>query len=302
MSEPYIEYWYTKTKNSFTRDENYELDRISFKDLERHTNCIDWFHISGFITKETCTEDFYTKFSKYLNWKNGKFLEYVSEEYLLLKLSEIEIASLFSGRKFSEDFCVKAINSEFANEFSFRYRRLLECIIVTQKLSTEFFNKYILSIFDIKPEKNTYNWEIESTKNYIADLSPYYQKFTDEQFLKYVDGNKYFKKFNRFVILSSENNNFSKEFIKAHKKDLNEKSFLTTKQVTNYLSNHKISKNALEIFKDRIDWIALINKAEIKDIEYMFPLCKKEFFNVFIKYSDDIYPRKLDGLRDVLKM
>jgi len=270
-------------------------DTITFEELERHKNCINWEYISNNITKETCTEEFYTRFSDYLNWHRGNFLEYVSEEHLLKKFRIISKDFLFSiKRDLSEDFCIKCLH-DYKN-YNYDYTSILRCIVKNIKnLSNEFIEKYILDRIQKAKAKDTGYSEISLCRGLANELA-FNQKITEEQFLMYVDdsNNEFFTKFLRFVILTKSSNNFSKDFIKSHRKNLNEKSFLETKQVIEYLTTHKMSNGALEVFKNKMDWIGLINRfnLDVNHLEYMIPICKKELFDLFIKHSDKIKNEK----------
>jgi len=300
MSKSYIEYWtpIEKDEDDFTRDITYTTDKISFNDLEKHKNCIDWRYISGNITEETCTEEFYKKFSKHLNWYDGKFLNYVSEDYLFEMRSAINISTLFAkNRQFSEEFISKFIGTIDTENHKFRCA-ITDVINYQKDLSTEFLDKTIFTLFDKTENKDNYYYR-DYTLCSIGDNLTLSQKITKEQFLNYViKYPDYFKKFSRFIALVNPKNEFDGEFIKSNKKGFNEKDFLQTKQVTRYLANNRISEEALKIFKSKLDWVGIINRCENTNaIEYMIPICKKELFDVFIKYSDKVYPRKLDWLR-----
>jgi len=308
MSKPYITY-IAEVEDLERSNEDTVVykainDTITFEELERHKNCINWNYISNSITKEACTRDFYTKFDKHLNWRTGNFLTYVDEDYLLKKIYNIDKFFLFANRKnVSEDFCIKVLKQ--FEDMIYEYNGIIKHIVsYVKNLSNDFIEKYVLDKIQEAKSKDTCYTEISACHTLAQEVA-FKHRITEEQFLKYVNdnNNEYFTKFLRFVILTQSFNNFSKEFIKSNKRNLNEKSFLDTNQVRDYLAEYTLSNNALEIFKSRINYIDLLNKynLDVKHLEYMVPICKKELFDLFIKHSDKVKSdKKLSELGKLL--
>jgi len=298
------------------KDVGRTIKRISFEDLHKYKDCIDWSFISNYITEETCTKKFYDEFIDYLCWRGSYvFLSYVSEEDLVVNFDRIyNLSNLFyNKRNYSEEFCEKCLNYILEKDESknkeyvygtYGYMSSLNGILRTNtNISFDFLEKYLLNII-IKPDTNKHfsNYYYDACNNLVK-----YQKLTEEQYLKYIKPEKladrrYFEKFDRFIALSNVRNNFSKEFIKENRENLNTKEFFKTNQVNEYLAINEISKNALEFFKSKIDFVKLINYcASIEKIAYMYPTCKKEFFDIYMKYSDKIRsPKKLSELATLL--
>jgi len=291
----FIKYYKKEFDNNGNLIDTKEV-KLSFDNMIKHSNCFDWYYLSNNITEDTCTRDFITTFGEHLKWYNGNFLMYVPDDIILKNMNRIDKGSIFSRRQFSEEFCSKILDDilntspKYANDMYFTN---LKYMIKYQKnLSNDFLQKYLFTKITTDKVKGIIpDYRVGELMRNLAEYFP----LTEEQYLIYiVKTSKYTTKFSRFTALVNADSNYSLDFIKNHRKGLNEKAFLNTDQVKYYLSHNKISENALTVFKQRINWIDLINSHETKAevLEYMGKHCKKEIFDTIMKHSDKLNNKK----------
>jgi len=280
-----------------------KLVTISFAELQKYRNCIDWSYICSNITKETCTQEFYTKFFDKLFWNNTHFLNFVEDEDDLTKFSDkISASTLFKTKpNLSEDFCKKYTSRYRDDVESWGYRNVsVEMLKWNKNLTTDFMEEIFQDMCSMDDEYN-------HRKPYIAEaIVDGKQPITTSQYVKYIEGelDGAFSKFKKFAVLVNPRNNFSEKFIREHKRDFNQVSFLGTDQVKELLAftENPISENALRIFKAKIDYVHLLNKLTRPELlDSMVKVCKKELFDVMIKKSGDLKNQNnLDYLKRIM--
>ena len=300
MSDRFIQY----EINKFCSDKEPEIKTISFEHLKQHSACIDWQLISDNVTEETCTKEFYDIFNDYLQWNNSNFIAYVDEKDLYDndRIEKISLYHLFRAKPdLSEKFCryvIELYNKNNGCRYHYYNTAYREILTHNINLSTEFIEETFKKLLtDEVP-----SYEKESYVNVLARN----QKITEEQYSDYVECRElrgYFRKFIKFIVLSNPKNNYSIDFIKSHRLDMNQRAFFNTEQVMEFISKNPISKNALEVFKTKINYIDLLNTHALGEeiLDNMVSVCKKELFDTLIKNGDQLHnDNNLNYLKSIL--
>jgi len=273
----------TNDEKKFIKCVNYDGEKykIPYIILEKLGKCMDWHFISNTVTEDTCTPEFYKKFSKYLNWQNGKFLKYVDENDIDINDKNLGISTLLrlKGENLSEDFCNMLLESK--NYY------LNDILTYRLKLSNEFIERVLKD--QTKMNSNIVGWIIK------------YQKVTKEQYEKY---NYLFDENDKFKILCNANNDFSIEFLTEEfsKLDINGQYF-RRETTLRYLAHVNISNNALSLLHDKINLTNLLKFVCITSdiIEKLVPYNKKKIFNILMKEdTSNMNSENLEKLNKIL--